>query len=73
MPDLVRHLSEKSGRDSGFNPYGLPQNDSKKSGRDTGSEAGMTEKKAGMIEKKGSCHAGFSPASTGMKIKNGME
>ena len=37
MPDLVRHLGEKSGKDSGFNPYGLPQND-------TGSEAGMTEK-----------------------------
>ena len=30
MPDLVRHLGEKSGKDSGFNPYGLPQNDSKK-------------------------------------------
>ena len=44
MPDLVRHLGEKSGKDSEFNPYGLPQNDSKKSGKDTGSEAGMTEK-----------------------------
>ena len=27
MPDLVRHLGEKSGKDFGFNPYGLPQND----------------------------------------------